>query len=49
MRSPRCWRPPRRGPNAWHAHQTLRGVYDITGTETGVETVEQLADDFQDA
>ncbi len=34
--------------NAWHAKETLRGIYDIADPETGAETVEQLADEFQD-
>ncbi len=34
--------------NAWHADQTLRGIYDITEAELSAETVEQLATDFQD-
>ncbi|MCQ3815159.1 MAG: hypothetical protein KTU85_12195 [Acidimicrobiia bacterium] len=34
--------------NAWHAKGTLRGIYDIADAKVGIETVEQLADDFQD-
>ena len=33
---------------AWHANQTLRGIYDITDAELGTDTVKQLAVDFQD-
>ncbi|MCQ3814254.1 MAG: transposase [Acidimicrobiia bacterium] len=33
---------------AWHAKETLRGIYDITDTKIGAETVERLAADFQD-
>ena len=34
--------------NAWHAKETLRGVYNITDAKVGAETVEQLASEFQD-
>ena len=34
--------------NAWHANQTLRGIYDIADPQTGAATVEQLAADLQD-
>ena len=34
--------------DAWHAKETLRKIYDITDAEVGVETVNQLAEDFQD-
>ena len=34
--------------NAWHAKETLRGIYDITDPKRGAETVEQLADEFCD-
>ena len=33
---------------AWHAKETLRGVYGISDYETGAETVCQLAVDLQD-
>ncbi len=34
--------------NAWHAKEVLRSIYDIGDPKVGVETVEQLADEFQD-
>ena len=34
--------------DAWHAKETLRGIYDIDDTETGAATVNQLAKDLQD-
>ena len=34
--------------NAWHANQTLRGIYSIDDPELGAVTVEQLAIEFQD-
>ena len=33
---------------AWHAKETLRGIYDIDDPELGAETVKQLAVEFQD-
>ena len=33
---------------AWHAKETLRGIYDIDDPELGADTVKQLAVDFQD-
>ena len=35
-------------PNAWHAKETLRGIYDITEPELGKITVDQLTAEFQD-
>ena len=32
--------------NAWHANQTLRGIYKITDPKLGAATVTQLADEF---
>ena len=34
--------------NAWHANQTLRGVYDIPDPELGAATVAEIALEFQD-
>ncbi|MYK74894.1 MAG: transposase, partial [Acidimicrobiaceae bacterium] len=34
--------------DAWHAKETLRGVYDIEAPDVGAATVEQLAQDLQD-
>ena len=34
--------------DAWHAKETLRGVYDITDSKVGAATVAQLACDLQD-
>ena len=34
--------------DAWHAKETLRGVYGIANPEQGAATVEQLAVEFQD-
>lgn len=34
--------------NAWHAKETLRGIYDIADPEVGRVTVDQLAAEFQD-
>ena len=34
--------------NAWHAKETLRGIYSINDPELGTATVEQLAREFQD-
>ena len=34
--------------DAWHAKETLRGIYDIDDHKTGAATVEQLACDLQD-
>ncbi len=34
--------------NAWHAKETLRGIYNIADPKAGAETVAQLADEFQD-
>ena len=34
--------------NAWHAKETLRGIYDIVNPEQGAATVEQLAVELQD-
>ena len=33
---------------AWHAEETVRGIYEIPDHKTAVETVEQLAGDLQD-
>ncbi len=35
--------------NAWHANQTLRGIYDIADPDLGATTVDQLAVEFQDS
>ncbi len=35
--------------NAWHANQTLRGIYDIADPDLGAKTVDQLAVEFQDS
>lgn len=34
--------------NAWHAKETLRGIYDIADPQLGKMTVDQLAVEFQD-
>ncbi len=34
--------------DAWHAKETLRGIYDITDPHVGAATVAQLAQDLQD-
>ena len=34
--------------DAWHAKETLRGIYDIDDAEAGAATVNQLASDLQD-
>ena len=34
--------------DAWHAKETLRGIYDITDSKVGAATVAQLAQDLQD-
>ena len=34
--------------DAWHAKETLRGIYDIDNAEVGAATVNQLASDLQD-
>ncbi|MCQ3808811.1 MAG: transposase, partial [Acidimicrobiia bacterium] len=34
--------------NAWQAKETLREIYDITNPKVGAQTVNQLAEDFQD-
>ncbi len=35
--------------NAWHAKETLRGIYDIADPDLGRVTVDQLAVEFQDS
>jgi hypothetical protein len=44
----RSRRPERRGPDAWHAKETVRGIAAIDDPDLAAEFVDEVADDRQD-